>query len=93
VLPRLGRRMHAVGRVLTICDTTLERVAEDADRLARLVHRVEEQGTKWEHEAKQRTRVFAAGVEEERRRLSELASAIRFPEVGSEASASGRIGA
>jgi hypothetical protein len=89
VLPTLGRRMHAVGRVLTIGDTTLERVAQEAGCLAQLVDRLEQEGTRLEHETEQRTRVFAARLEEERRRLSELASAIRFPEVGSSPTVAG----
>jgi hypothetical protein len=79
-LAELSRDAHAEEGLLTLPDTTLERVAEDAGRLAWLVHRLEQEGRRLQDGPEQAT--FTDRADDERRRLSELASSIRFPDVG-----------
>ena len=77
-LHRLARGMHAVGHVLTVHDTTLERIAGDAAQLTELVHRVEREGRRLEQEAARRSRDFVAAREQRAARMADLAASIDF---------------
>jgi hypothetical protein len=79
-LHRTVHGMHVVGRELTIHDTTLEKVAAQAPRLAALVRQVEEEGRRLSDETERRSRAYRAGLHDRATRLADLAGNIRFPD-------------
>jgi hypothetical protein len=78
-LHAIRRGMHVVNRVLTLHDTTLERVAAAADDLSRMVHRAEEDGRRLQETARRRAHAQEAAEAREAERLSALAERIQFP--------------
>ena len=78
-----GWRLQAVGALLTLGDTTLERVAAAAAELDELVHDVEGQARRLEQEAERRAEAYAVRLDGERQRLEVLAESIRFSGAGS----------
>jgi len=74
----IARGMHPVRDVLTVHDTTLERVAQQALHLASLVRQAEQEGWRLERAAKQRAARRAAERDRESARLAALARSIRF---------------
>jgi hypothetical protein len=77
----IRRGMLVVNRVLTIYDTTLERVAADADDLAAVIRQAEEDGGRLQQNARRRARQAAAQEARESQRLSALAEQIHFPDI------------
>jgi hypothetical protein len=73
-----GWRLQAVDHHLIVGDTTLERVAQAADLLARVVREVEVNGRRAEAESERRAQAYAARVQAEKDRLAALAGSIRF---------------
>jgi len=72
--------LQPTGRVLTICDTTLERVAEEAAELGALVHHAQEAGRRLEAAVRRREARKAVLEAREATRLAALAETIHFPE-------------
>jgi signal transduction histidine kinase len=72
------RGLLPVNRVLTVSDTTLERVAAEAECLGELVRQVEREGAKLQAQARRRAEEEALAEAEERARLAALAERIRF---------------
>jgi hypothetical protein len=73
------RGLMPVNRVLTISDTTLERVQAESCRLSALVHEAEAEGARLQERVRRKARAEAAAEEAERARLAALAERIRFP--------------
>jgi 2-methylcitrate dehydratase PrpD len=74
----IGHRAHPANCILTLYDTTLERVAADAKRLGLHLKQAEEDGRRLEEEAAERARQEAARRAAEVNRLTTLAHSIRF---------------
>ena len=73
------RGMHVVNRVLTINDTTLERVAAEAPHLSALIRQAEQDGRRLQEAARRRAEQHAADQARERQRLAAMAEQIDFP--------------
>jgi hypothetical protein len=73
------RGLLPAGRVLTVSDTTLERIAAEAECLGALMRQVERDGADLREQARRRARAEARAEAEERARLAALADRIRFP--------------
>jgi hypothetical protein len=71
--------LQPAGRVLTVCDTTLERVEAEAGALGALVRHAEEAGRRQQEAARRREARSAAIEEREAARLAGIAQRIRFP--------------
>jgi hypothetical protein len=78
-LHSLRHGLQPAGRILTVCDTTLERVAEEAGTLSALVRDAEEAGRRRHQEARLRALREAAMQAQEAARLAAVADSIRFP--------------
>jgi hypothetical protein len=78
-LHSLRHGLQPAGRVLTVCDTTLERVAEEAGALSALVRQAEEAGRRRHERARVRAAREAALRAQEAARLAAVADSIYFP--------------
>jgi hypothetical protein len=78
-LHALRRGILVVNQVLTLYDTTLERVAADAEHLGALVLQAERDGRRLQENARRRAQEAEAQEARERDRLSALAQQIHFP--------------
>jgi hypothetical protein len=75
----LRHGLQPVGRILTVYDTTLERVAEEAGTLSTLVQQAEEEGRRRHDAARLRAAREATLEAQEARRLTAVANSIHFP--------------
>lgn len=75
----IRRGLLPVGRVLTVADTTVERVAAEAGALAAAVREAEREGAELEAQARRRAEDVDRADAAERARLRVLAERIHFP--------------
>jgi hypothetical protein len=75
----LRHGLQPAGRILTVYDTTLERVAEEASTLSALMRQAEEAGRRRHDAARLRATREAALEAQEAERLAVVANSIRFP--------------